>query len=146
MGGMSKFEFSVVVALVGVLAVVLLDRMTAVQREAERLEVSLTIRNIRTGLQLAIGERLMEGREDSLGELLAANPVSFLARRPTDYLGETSVAGEAGSWRFDTVDRVLEYRPRQKEAFEGRATLRWKLMSRGGDGLRVRGLRLEAVG
>lgn len=142
-GGISRFEFLVVVALIGVLASVLFDRLLTVQLEAERLEVSLTIRNMRTGVQLAIGERLMGGREDTLGELLAANPVGFLARRPAGYVGETSVAGEAGSWRFDPVARVLEYRPRRQEAFAGQAVLRWRLVSRGGDGGRVRGLRLE---
>lgn len=141
--GINKFEFALVAALLGILAAVLLDRLIDIQVEAERLEVSLTVRNMRTGLQLAIGERLMQGRDNTLGELLAANPVEFLDRHPSGYEGESASPGAAGSWRFDPDKRVLEYRPRRQEAFGGRAALRWRLVAKGVAGTRVQGLRLE---
>lgn len=139
----AKFEFLVVVALIGVLAAILLDRLITIQAEAERLAVSLTIRNMRTGLQLAIGERLMRGREDTLRELLSANPVTLLVRPPDGYVGDAAAPAGAGSWRYDASRGVLEYRPHRPDAFEGRTALRWRLVARGDDGLRVRGLRLE---
>ena len=141
--GGGKFEFLLVVALFGVLAFALLNRLADVEQEAERTEVSLTERNIRVGLLLAVGEDVMGGREDRLAELLAANPVQFLGRTPRGYLGETGLPGGPGTWRFDPATRVLAYRPRQAEAFGGRQELRWRIQSRVLPDGRVAGIRLE---
>lgn len=143
--GAGKFEFLVVVALFGVLAMALLDRLVELERTAERTEVDLTERNMRVGLQLAIGEDLMRGREDRLPALLETNPVSFLGRLPRGYLGDGGAPDGPGTWRFDAERRILAYRPRQPEAFGGRTELSWKMASQGSLGGRIVGIRLERL-
>lgn len=143
--GIGKFEFLVLVAVIGALAAVLLDRLAAMEREAERVEVDLTVRNIRVGLRLAVGERLMRGQEDRMGELLAANPVGFLGRLPRGYAEDPGAAARPGAWRFDPATRMLAYRPRQPEAFGNLTELRWRLDAQGARGGRIVGIRLESL-
>lgn len=144
--GLGLLEFAVVAALFGVLALTLLERLTELEQDGERLEVELTVRNMRVGLQLAIGEKLMRGEEDRLAELLGMNPVSFLGRLPQGYVEEVGAGGTVpGAWRYDEKSRVLAYRPRQPEAFGGRDELRWKMRSVGLLNGRVVGLRLAEL-
>ena len=143
--GKGKLDFLLTTVLFGLLAALLLGRLIDIEREAERTEVELTLRNMRVGLQLAIGERLMRGQEDRLAELLEANPVGFLGRRPSGYRGETSNPDRPGTWRFDPATRALIYLPGQPEAFEGRRELRWQMASRGERGGRVVGIQLESL-
>ncbi len=135
--GLSKFEFAVVVAIFGVLAALLLDRLVALEREGERLEVALTVRHIHTGLKLAIAERMMRGEEHRIAELGDASPLDFLDRK----VG----AGETARWRYDPASRTLSYRPRQPEAFEGRTMLAWRYAVRSDEHGRTLGLRLEPL-
>lgn len=144
--GRGKFEFLLVVTMFGILAAALLDRLVGVEQAAERTEVDLTLRNMRVGLQLAVGERLMRGQENRLAELVDANPVGFLGRIPSGYRGETSDSDGPGTWRFDPASHILAYRPRQPGAFAGREELRWRMgtqqATRGG---RIQGIRLESL-
>lgn len=126
--GASKFEFAVTVAIFGVLAMVLLARLNAIQAEAERTEVDLTIRNIRVGIQLAIGERIMRGEESRILEVAAASPIDFLGHRPRGFnAGRTAEA--AGEWAYDPIDRELRYVPRLPEAFAGAGELHWRYVA-----------------
>lgn len=135
--GLSKFEFAVVLAIFGILAHLLLDRLTALEQETERLEVALTVRHIHTGLKLAIGERLMRGEERRIAELRDASPLDFLERK----VG----AGDTAAWRYDSGQRLLTYRPRQPEAFGGRTELAWRYQGHHDELGRVVGLRLKPV-
>lgn len=127
--GASKFEFALTVAIFGVLAAVLLARLNAIQAEAERTEVDLTVRNIRVGIQLAIGERIMRGEEQRIGEVAQASPVDFLGHRPRGFTDDT-VSQAAGQWSYDPVRRELAYLPRLPEAFADATELRWRYVAR----------------
>lgn len=126
--GASKFEFAVTVAVFGVLAMVLLLRLNAIQAEAERTEVSLTVRNIRVGIQLAIGERIIRGEEGRITEVAEASPMDFLGRRPRGF-SEGRIAEASGEWAYDPVVRQLSYVPRLPEAFAGAGELRWRYVA-----------------
>jgi type II secretory pathway pseudopilin PulG len=127
--GASKFEFAVTVAIFGVLAVALLVRLNAIQAEAERTEVDLTVRNIRVGIQLAIGERIMRGDEGRIIEVVEANPIDFLGHKPRGFsAGRT--AEVAGQWAYDPIRRELSYVPRLPEAFADARELRWRYVAR----------------
>jgi hypothetical protein len=143
--GTGKFEFLFVVALIGILGGALMARLIGIERESERTEVDLTVRNMRVGLSLAVGERMMRGRDDSLPELLAANPVSFLGWEPRGYENENGDGAVPGEWYFDPKTRTLAYYPRQPEAFDGRQRLRWKLAAQGSLKGRIVGMRLESL-
>ena len=127
--GASKFEFAVTVAIFGVLAVALLVRLNAIQVEAERTEVNLTVRNIRVGIQLAIGERIMRGEEGRINEVAEANPIDFLGHRPREF-NEGRTAESSGEWAYDPVGRELSYVPRLPEAFANARELRWRYVAR----------------
>lgn len=131
--GLGKFEFAVVLAIFGVLATLLLDRLVELEHETERIEVDLTLRHIDIGLKLAIGERMMRGEETRIPALLEANPL--------DFLGTPAAQG----WSYDAGSRTLGYRPRQPEAFGGRARLEWRYAGRTDELGRTVGLRLEPV-
>lgn len=127
--GATKFEFALTVAIFGVLAVVLMARLHAIQAEAERTEVDLTVRNIRVGIQLAIGERIMRGEEERLGEVAQASPVDFLGHRPRGF-SPGRVPEAPGQWAYDPARRELAYLPRQPRAFADAAELRWRYVAR----------------
>ncbi len=136
--GLGKLEFAVVLAVFGILAGALLNRLIAIEHETEQLEVALTIRHVHVGLKLAIGEKIMRGREAEIPALLDKNPLEFL--------GDTKVdAGETAHWRFDRDQRLLTYQPRQPEAFDGRTELRWKFAGHRDELGRMVGLGLEPL-
>jgi prepilin-type N-terminal cleavage/methylation domain-containing protein len=127
--GFSKFELSVVVAIFGILAGALMARLYAIEVEAERTEVDLTVRNIRVGIQLAIGERIMRGEEERISEVAQASPVDFLGHRPRDFnAGRFPEA--PGQWAYDSLSRELAYLPRLPAAFAGATELRWRYVAR----------------
>ena len=127
--GVNKFEFAIAVSILAVLATVLLVRLNAMQAEAERMEVDLTVRNIRTGMQVAIGERIMHGQENRIVEVAEANPLDFLGERPRG-VNDARVAAAPGHWAYDPVRRELSYLPRSPEAFADARELRWRYLAR----------------
>ncbi|MCK9389730.1 MAG: hypothetical protein M0Q22_15245 [Sulfuritalea sp.] len=140
--GVNKLEFAVIVCIFGVLALVFLERVERVQIDAERTEVQLTIRNLRQGMQLAVGELIMHGEEQRLPELAAANPVRFLEKQPPGYEGEATFPSQPGGWVFDPIHQEIAYRPRLPQAFDGRDELRWRYRSFSFGPDRLGGLRL----
>jgi hypothetical protein len=136
--GIGRLALALALAATGAAAYV----VTQVRAEIELAQVDIIVRNIRTGLQIAVGERIMRGQDDRLAALLQANPLDFLGAPPVGYVGETSVPGSPGSWRFDPVGRLLEYRPQYPAAFGGREELRWRLAAAGTVAGRPVGLRL----
>jgi general secretion pathway protein G len=127
--GASKLEFAVIVAIFGVLATLLMVRLNAIQAEAERTEVDLTLRNIRVGIQLAIGERIMHGQEDRIAEVARASPIDFAAdpagERPRSF-SSGRFPEAPGQWAYDPLSRELSYRPRLPGAFGDARELHWR--------------------
>lgn len=150
--GIGKLEFAVVLVIFGILAGALVSRLIAIEHETEQLEVALTIRHINVGLKLAIGEKIMRGREPEIPALLEKNPLDFLGdtKEQVEKVGVTkgnplSGTGGMANWRFDPAQRLLIYHPRQPEAFEGRTELRWQFTGHRDELGRMVGLRLEPL-
>ena len=110
------FEWAVLWVVVGLLAIGLLSALHDANERAERQAVELTIRNMRTGMQQAMGEALMQQRESEIAAWVGNNPVHWLGSDPAGYRGECSAAESrelpAGAWCFDRDRRELVYRPR----------------------------------
>ncbi len=129
----SILQFSVIVAVVGILATELLDTLRYTQEQTEKLVVESTIRNISAGLLAAVAERMFRGQDGRIRELLETNPVIWLEKPPAGYLGEFSsgpLEVPPGAWFFDQTSKELKYRPMldrhlRIEASDG--ILRWKL-------------------
>jgi hypothetical protein len=143
--GRGKLEFAVAVFLFGIFAAALLNRLIGIEQAAERTEVDLTIRNLRVGLQLAVGEMLMRGEENRLPELIDRNPISFLGRAPRGYEDGISGPESTARWKYDEKSRMLSYEPLQSAAFDGRTELRWRIRADWAANGRIRSVRLENV-
>src|SRR3989338_9812007 len=128
--GASKFEFAIVVTILGILAAALLARLNAIEADAERTEVDLTVRNIRVGIQLAIGEHIMRGEEERILEVAQASPIDFLGHRPRGFNAGARSPQASGEWAYDPILRELAYLPRLRGAFGGAEELRWRYVAR----------------
>lgn len=134
--------------LIGILAVVLLAALEEEAGQAERMAVELTVRNMRTGLQLAMGEALMQGREREIAGWAGSNPLRWLQRPPAGYGGECLAGSfpEPGEWCFDSGRQELLYLPERVAAqgSEPGRPRRWqvRVVSAGGRGI---GARVEEV-
>ncbi len=124
--GIGKFEFAIVVIIIGVASLLLAERLNHIEMEVERTEVDLTIRNIRAGIQLAVGEHVMHGEDARVAEITDASPVAFLGDLPRGFRVGAPYPEAAGEWTYNATRRELAYRPRLPEAFEGREELRWR--------------------
>ena len=142
--GGTKLEFALVVAIFGILATVLLNRLQANEGEAERTEVELTVRNIRVGVQLAIGERITRGEEARIAEVAEASPIDFLGRPPRDF-NDGSLPDRPGQWSWDPRRRELGYLPRLPEAFGDATELRWRYVAKVDPAGRTVGVALMAL-
>jgi len=102
-----KFEFAVLVAIIGILAVIL---MSALERARENLEEA-AVQSEAAAIRVELLEWLAH-REIVGGKLPESrNPVRWIARQPENYLGELDAAPkERGVWYFDTRRQELVYR------------------------------------
>ncbi len=136
--GISKFEFLVVLTVIGIVSWVGLAQLRQVQEMGEKTVVEATVRNIQSGLQHEMGHHLAQGTEASIADIVGSNPVRWLERPPAGYLGEFDSAPPAmvpGQWFYDRARRELVYWPRlsrnlKVEAADGR--LRWRVEPSGG--------------
>lgn len=148
LASLAKFEYAIVLAIFGVLATLLLERLVALEHETEQLEVSLTIRHIHVGLKLAIGERIMRGEEAKIAALVDENPLNFLGDTQKVGLGAgegQNIGAGRTAWQYDPATRILSYQVRQPEAFDGRARLEWRFTGHVDTLGRNVGLRLEPL-
>lgn len=143
-GGTAKLQFAVAAGIFGLLAAILLVRLEGIEAEAERTAVDLVLRNVRVGLQSAVGERIIQGEESRIVEILAANPLDFLAQRPP-VADESGASPAMGTWSYDKRTRELRYHPRQTKAFDDAKRLRWRLVPRIDSAGRTVGAALEEV-
>ena len=133
--GLANFELAVIAVLVGLAGLV----FVAVEAQSERYAVALAIRNMRTGLQLAMAEKLMHGEDAQFGALAARSPLEFIGQ--PDGKG----GGARGDWKFDAGSRDLVYRPTLRLAFEGRKEFRWRIEGIVDTRGKISGLRLVEI-
>lgn len=129
----ARFDLAVIAAIALIAGIVFL----AVEAQSERMAVSLAIRNMRSGLQWAMAQRLMRSEEDKIAELVGANPL--------DFLGPVGAEIPNARWQFDAKRRELIYRPAIQAAFGGMGELRWRIDGVPAANARVTGLRLVEV-
>lgn len=129
----SLLQFSVALAVIGVLAAFLFDALYDVQEQAERTVMEATVRNMNSGLRLEAATRAMRGQEASIGQLVGANPVQWLEHPPAGYSGTCQLELAPGEWCFDAATHEIVYRPRVDRHLvylqPGRQGLRWRAIS-----------------
>jgi general secretion pathway protein G len=120
-GGATRLELAVATILAAVLAAVLLNSIMSYQGETERVAVKQLIGSLRTALAVRSAHVISTSGEPGLLALAHQNPVSWLQRRPANYLGEYySPPYEAlprGNWLFDRSAHTLVYLPAAHKSF-----------------------------
>ena len=120
--GFTLFELAVVVAVVGVLMVVLLSRLSFYRDEAERLAYEQTLNALRTEVQLQSYALVIAGRTKDIAALAGQNPMNWLAQKPPNYLGEIYSPDVkklvSGNWFFDRSDGKLVYLLNKSNTFD----------------------------
>ena len=104
-----KFEFPVLVAIIGVLAILLMNALERVREQFEEAAVQSEVAALRVELM----DRL--AHHQSVGGALPAtrNPLRWIERKPGNYVGERDATPEAdGVWYFDRKREELAYRYR----------------------------------
>ena len=133
--GFTLFELVVVVSIIGVLALVLLDRLNDYQEAAEKTAMEQTLGVLRSAMHMQVAERLLHGGPGAVATLAGSNPMDWLAQPPQNYLGVRFAPkpGEVpgGHWYFDLQDHRLVYEVRMGNHFVpdalGRKQVRFEL-------------------
>ena len=121
--GLSIFEVTLVVILVGILMVIAMEKILRLDVDAERVGMQRMIGQLQSALVIEFADRVVHDGLAATRDMEAINPMSVLAKAPATYIGEfdqsvpPGVAG--GDWYFDTRSRTLVYVVRNTEFFEG---------------------------
>ena len=112
--GFSLLELVVVIAIIGILLAVALNRLLPYIDEAERVSVLTLESQIRSTLMTAAAKRIAGGKAASIVEYNGSNPIHLMLEAPGNYIGELrgseSAAVPRRHWYFDLNARKLVYR------------------------------------
>lgn len=133
--GFTLLELIVVIIIVSILGVVLLDRFWRYQEQAEKVAMEQFVGTIKSALSIQVSGLITKGGIETVPDLIKENPISWLAEKPENYLGEyfSPKVEEIppGNWYFDLKDRELVYIPKRVQNFVpakvGRKWVRYKL-------------------
>ena len=127
--GFTLIELIVVVAVVGILATIALDRLIWYQGQAEKANMEYTASMIKSGLRMSAASLMMAERSEEIANLAKRNPIDLLAQKPENYLGAldgTNLAVlQRGKWFYDTsrqqviyvIDQRYNFRPAVTDDF-----------------------------
>ena len=111
--GFSLFELTVCIALIGVFAGVLLDRLLYYEEAAEKAVVELQASTLKVALQVHVGDLISRNQKLDYAVIARENPMRWLEHPLVGYRGEFSTDAAAqlpkGSWYFDRSTAELVY-------------------------------------
>lgn len=118
--GASRLELLVAAAVLAVVAVALLERLSFYQEYAEKAAMDLTIASMRAGMRSEVAGLLIADRVSEIQTLADRNPMSWLKSAPENYLGELDgppAEEPRGKWYFDRKRRELVYTANNRRHF-----------------------------
>ncbi|TAM44452.1 MAG: prepilin-type N-terminal cleavage/methylation domain-containing protein [Gammaproteobacteria bacterium] len=123
-GGFSLFELLVVIIIISILMILAIQRLLALQVDAERVVMESVVGSLRSALGIKVAETFVRQGPASLATLESSNPMNLLAEVPANYLGELDSSMdpallERGNWYFDTGNRNLVYLVNNSGYFSG---------------------------
>ncbi len=111
--GFTMLELMVAIALIGVFASVLLDRLLYYQELAEKAAMEYTVNVLKLGLQIRIGHLMAQNQVVDFMAVARENPATWLDAPLPGYRGEVVATPNpqmpAGSWYYDRTQRELVY-------------------------------------
>jgi type II secretory pathway pseudopilin PulG len=107
--GFTVFELAVAATVIGVLAVLLLNRLSYYQEMAEKAAMESMAKLVKTGLQLRLADLIATNRQGEAATLEIADPMQWLDARPVNYGGDYGAGFHRGTWYFDSGRRHLVY-------------------------------------
>lgn len=121
--GFTLLELVVVVVIVATLVVIAIDRLLAIQADAEKITMESVAGTLRSALGITVAESIVRQDLRRLEALEGSNPMDRLAEIPRNYLGALDNPDPAnledGNWYFDKRARELVYLVRFKSRFSG---------------------------
>lgn len=112
--GHRVFELTIVVAAVGIIAGLLLDRVPPLIARSEHTSFLHVRGQLQSALLLEAADRIAAGESASLGRLAGANPMKLLLKVPGNYAGSFAAPRDAdigrAQWYFNEAAGRLEYR------------------------------------
>jgi type II secretory pathway pseudopilin PulG len=119
--GATRLEVLVATIIFGILGAVLLEESLRYQEYAEKTAMEITVRHMRSGLQLRIADLMMRDKMEEIDSVLNDNPVSWLETPPPNYLGALQNPDPQklaqGNWYFDAGAQELVYLPYHRRYF-----------------------------
>jgi len=117
--GSHWLQGAVVLIIVAIIAIRLLLALDDALELAERQSVESTIRNMKTGLRMAVFKAVIEHRGQEVASWEGRNPLVWLQTVPSGYVGDCDprkpAALPSASWCFARSSRELIYRPRKPQ-------------------------------
>jgi general secretion pathway protein G len=107
--GFTLVELAVAIAVIGLAAALLLDRLAYHQEMAEKAAMEAVVRAVKTGLQLRLADLIATQKQGQAGMLEIEDPMRWLEARPGNYGGAYGAEVERGRWYFDAGRRHLVY-------------------------------------
>ena len=110
---LSRMELALAISIIAGCLLWFFSRMNYMTAVAEATMLSLTIRNINTGLMGATATHMLRSDYAGLAGMDGGNPVGIAIEPPAGYIGEISGVQpesiEPGQWYFDTDGGWLAY-------------------------------------
>ena len=106
-----RFDFTVMVTVIAILATLLLGYLNKVQQDIERLIVETELNSFRLSLAEAWVHKSISNQSMDSTALQNSNPILQMAEKPENYIGELSKApsNKKEIWYFDTTKKQLIY-------------------------------------
>jgi general secretion pathway protein G len=109
--GFSLLELFLVIAVIGLLAAVAIERFLYYQERAEKITMESTLVMVRMGLQLRLADLIIANRQNKAEELTRENPMRWLEPRPANYAGDYVSPPKQGEWYYAADAHALVYAP-----------------------------------
>ncbi|MGD9600104.1 MAG: hypothetical protein AB7P94_17650 [Steroidobacteraceae bacterium] len=111
----SYLQSALYVAIAGILAALLLERLLTYAEAVEKAKVEVTLSRLHSGLYAQLALHALKGERNAVEGMRTRSPFAVLEWRLPEYLGEfdgVPSGADDGRWLFDRTRSELVYVPR----------------------------------
>lgn len=107
---LTRLELALAVAVLGIAATLLMDRLLAAMEAAERAAMHATLNHTIAAVNARLASATLRGEAGRLEEWLQRDPFELSRTAPHNYAQRSEYG--SGTWSYDAVRRELVYQPR----------------------------------